>query len=202
MTHHCSQRTFVAFLLAVGVAAMAVGCGGGPEFTQEQASVLIGEQWPDRELQMRNAFVDDQGRGVAAALFDGEPWEFYFHPTDEGGWELEAVSVDGGFYYLRDLEQISATMLQMGEAASALEAYKAANGSYPEGDSPQALAPLIPDFLAEETQRHDAWEQDFLYESNGVDYTLTSLGADGEEGTRDDIILHSGEFIGTGGQGR
>jgi hypothetical protein len=187
--------------LAVALLAATAGCGGGPQFTQEQAAALISAQWPEAEVQMRNAYINEEGRGVALAQFDGEPWEFYFAPTEEDGWNLDAVSVDGGFYYLRDLEQISATMLQMGEAAGALEGYKAANDAYPSGDSPEALAVLVPDFLPEGTRPHDAWQQSFLYDSDGTDYTLISVGADGQSGTRDDIILHTGEFVGAAARG-
>lgn len=205
MIQRIPQRSSMLLTLALAVTAAAVGCGGGPEFTQEMAAEIIGAQWPDADLQMRNAYIDEEGRGVAAANFDGEPWEFYFVAGPEGAWTLDAVSVDGGFFHLSDLEQISATMMQMGEAASALEVYKAANGTYPEGDSPEVLLVLIPDYLAEETERQDAWNQDFLYESDGDDYTLTSIGADGQPGTNDDINLYNGEFVGAGqggGQGQ
>jgi len=206
MIQRIPQRSSMLLTLALAVAAAAIGCGGGgPEFTQETAAEIISAQWPDADLQMRNAYIDEQGRGVASASFDGEPWEFYFAAGPESTWTLDAVSVDGGFYYLRDLEQISATMLQMGEAAGALEAYKAANGAYPEGDSPEVLAVLIPDYLAEDIERQDAWKQDFLYESDGAEYTLTSIGADGQPGTNDDINLFNGEFVGAsqrGGQGQ
>lgn len=185
--------------------AMVAACGGSePTFTQEQAQALITAQWPDSELVMRNAYIDEDGRGVAFARFDGDPWEFYFQPTADGGWQLEAVSVDGGLYNLADLEQTSATMLLMSAAAEALGRYQAANESFPAGESAEALVVLFPEYLPEETQRHDAWGQDFVYDSDGSDYTLVSVGADGEEGTRDDIILHTGEFVGPGqggGQG-
>ncbi|MGD8328671.1 MAG: type II secretion system protein GspG [Acidobacteriota bacterium] len=206
MIQRIPQRSSMLLTLALAVTAAAIGCGGGgPEFTQEMAANMISAQWPDADVQMRNAYIDEQGRGVAAANFDGEPWEFYFAAGPEGTWTLDAVSVDGGFFRLSDLEQISATMMQMGEAASALEAYKGANGTYPEGDSPEVLLVLIPDYLAEETERQDAWGQGFLYESDGDDYTLTSIGADGQPGTKDDINLYNGAFVGAsqgGGQGQ
>lgn len=204
--NHRTRRRIVPLTMSLALLTMAAGCGGGgPQFTQEQAAALVADQWPDAEVEMRNAYVDEEGRGVAFAQFDGDPWEFYFAAGEDGGWTLDAVSVDGGFYNLRDLEQTSATMLLMGEAAGALEGYKAANGSYPAGDSPEALRVLVPDFLAEQTQRHDAWEHDFRYDSDGTDYTLVSMGADGQEGTRDDIVLHTGEFVGAaerGGRGQ
>lgn len=197
MIQRIPQRTWPLLTLALAVMVAAIGCGGGgPEFTPEMATEIIRVQWPEAELQVNNATIDEQGRGVAYADFDGEPWEFYFVASPEGSWTLDAVSVGGSFHYVRDLENTSATMMLMSQAASALSAYKAANGSYPQGDSPEVLQVLIPDYIPEETQRHDAWEQDFLYQSDGEDYTLTSVGADGEEGTRDDIILFNGAFVG------
>lgn len=195
-------RSFlITLVLLLSAAVAACGGDGEPTFTQEEAQALIAAQWPESELVMRNAYIDEEGRGVAFARFDGDPWEFYFQPTADNGWELEAVGVDGGMYYMRDLEQTSATMLLMTEAASALGRYQAAVGAFPEGESAEALLVLIPDYLPEETQRHDAWGQNFVYDSDGNDYTLVSMGADGEEGTRDDIILHTGEFVGPGGRG-
>lgn len=190
------QRPTLLLSLSLALMVAAIGCGGGPEFTSEQASALILGEWPDSELEIRTAQVDEEGRGVAFARFNGEPWSFYFQPTEEGDWALDAISVEGNFYYLKDLEQISATMLLMGNVAVALAAYKTANGLYPEGDSPEVLIILIPDFIAEDTDRLDAWEQRFYYKSDGDDYTLSSGGADKTIGTEDDIILYNGDFVG------
>jgi len=209
------QRHRSSFLLTPVLALMLAvfGCGGGGEaedatdaaaFTSEDATALISAQFPDAVLQVRTTQVDDQGRGVAAADFNDQDVSFYFEPADEG-WTLDAVDFAGSFYYIRDLERISATMLLMGEPAGALEEYKVANGAYPAADSPEVLVVLIPDFLAEDTDRQDAWQQRFNYESDGDDYTLISGGADQTLGTDDDIVLHSGEFVGAsarGGQGQ
>lgn len=200
MIDRSPQRPMLLLSLSLALMVAAIGCGGGgPEFTPEQAAALIMDEWPDSELEMRTAQVDEEGRGVAFARFNGEPWNFYFQPTEEGGWVLDAVRVEDNFYYLKDLEQISATMLLMGDVAGALARYKTANGAYPAGDSPEVLLVLIPDFIAEETDRLDAWEQGFNYESNGDDYTLTSGGADKTVGTEDDIILYNGDFVGSQG---
>jgi hypothetical protein len=204
MIDRSPQRPMLLLSLSLALMVAAIGCGGGgPELTPEQATTLIMAQWPDSELEMRTTQVDEEGRGVAFARFDGEPWNFYFQPTEEGDWVLDAVRVEGNLYYLKDLEQISATMLLMGDVASALERYKVANGDYPAGESPEVLLVLIPDFIAEETGRHDAWEQDFNYESDGDDYTLISGGADKTVGTEDDIVLYNGDFVGSqGGEGQ
>ena len=41
----------------------------------------------------------------------------------------------------------------------------------------------------------DAWDGMLSYESDGENYTMISSGADKIAGTRDDIILHDGQFI-------
>ncbi len=203
-----NKRLLNVLLTVMAVAAVGCGAGGGAEdapgvgeaaFTAEQAAMLIQAQFPEATLEVRTVNIDQQGRGVAVTSFDEQEVSFFFEPSADA-WELEAVDFAGSFYYLRDLEQISATMLVMSELATALEQYRAANQTYPEGATAEALQALIPDLIAEHTQLHDAWEQDLDYESDGDDYTLISYGADQESGTRDDLILHSGEFVGAGGR--
>lgn len=197
------RRTTLVLAAAAVVSLAAVGCGGGPTFTAEQASALILAQFPDSDLQIRTVSIDEEGRGVAFSRFNDEVWTFYFQPLEDN-WVLDAVETGGSFYYLKDLEQISVTISLMAEAASALERYKAANGAYPEGESADALSALVPDFTDAEALFTDAWDGALSYESDGDDYTMISNGADKTAGTRDDVILHDGEFVGSessGGQG-
>ena len=197
------RRATLVLVVVAAVSLAAVGCGGGPTFTPEQAQALILAQFPESDAQMRNVSVDEDGRGVAFARFNDENWTFYFQAADEG-WVLDAVETGGSFYYLKDLEQISGTMALMAEVANALERYKAANGAYPQGDNADVLSELVPDFTDAELPFIDAWQAPFTYESDGEDYTMISSGADQEGGNRDDIRLHDGEFVGTetsGGQG-
>ncbi len=197
------RRTTLVLTAATVVSLAAVGCGGGPTFTPEQASTVILEQFPDSDLEIRTVSIDEEGRGVAFARFNDEVWTFYFQPLEDN-WALDAVETGGSFYYLKDLEQISVTMALMAEAATALGRYKAANGAYPEGENADALSALVPDFTDAEGPLTDAWDGAFSYESDGDDYTMISNGADKIAGTRDDIILNDGEFVGVesgGGQG-
>ncbi len=190
--------------LALVLSLAAVGCGGGgATFEPEEATALIQARFPEAELELRTARVDENGQGVAFARFNAQTVSFYFQPSD-AGWVLDALDFEGSLYYIRDLEQIQATMESMLELADALASYKAANGDYPVGETSAGLQVLVPEFLASETSFNDAWQQVFDYESDGDDYTLRSLGADKASGSRDDIILHDGEFIGAGsseGQG-
>ncbi len=189
------RRTTLVFAVATMVSLVAIGCGGGPAFTPEQASVLILAQFPDSDLEIRTVSIDEEGRGVAFARFNDEMWAFYFLPLEDN-WALDAVETGGSFYYLKDLEQISATMEMMIEAANALERYRAVNGGYPEGGNAEALSALVPDFIDVEGPITDAWDGPFSYESDGDSYTIISNGPDKTAATRDDIILHDGNFVG------
>ncbi len=191
----------MAFRCMVAVAAVLVisACADpAPTFTAGDATAQILAQFPDAELSVGATSIDAEGRGVAQADFNGQAWSFYFQPAGDA-WELEAIDVDGSIYYIRDLEQISATMESMGALATALGRYRVANETYPQGDSAAALQALIPDFIPADTLLHDAWSTDLEYESDGDDYTLISYGADQQAGTNDDIVLHTGEFVGAGG---
>lgn len=197
MVDRNTRRTTLVLVAATMtiVSLVATGCGGGPTFTPEQASGLILAQFPDSDLEIRTVSIDDEGRGVAFTRFNAEPWTFYFQPVEDN-WVLDAVETSGSLYYLKDLEQISVTIALMAEAASALERYKAANGGYPEGENAEALLALVPDFTDVEGPVTDAWDAPFSYDSNGDSYTIISNGADKTAGTRDDIILHDGNFVG------
>ena len=197
LQHPARAQTLPVLALVLSLAA--VGCGGGgPTFEPEEATALIQARFPEAELELRMVRVDDDGQGVAFARFNDQVVNFYFQPSD-AGWVLDALDFEGSLYRIRDLEQIQATLESMLELANALEGYKAANSSYPVGETGSGLQVLVPEFLATETSFDDAWQQAFDYEADGDDYTLRSFGADKASGSRDDIILNDGEFIGAGG---
>jgi hypothetical protein len=200
----------ITILLAAPLAS--IGCGGGPTLEIEEATSLIQAQFPEsEEIAIRTdsetgepaISIDADGKAVASTRFNGNLVDFIFRQGEgEEPWVLEAVDFEGSFYLIDDLEQISATMELMAEMASAMELYRVANGTYPVGDGHEILHTLSPDFMPEETDYNDAWGQELSYESDGDDYTMISLGADGESGSRDDIILHSGDFVGPNREGQ
>ena len=192
------QRTKLILAAVVVLLIGLMGCSNGPSFTPEDATALILEQYPDSDLQIQNVSIDENDRGIASALFNDDIWTFYFRAQENGvySWVLDAVETDGRYYYLKDLEKISDTFVLMAEVASALERYKAANGSSPEGENAAALSVLAPDFNdAGGSSFTDAWDGMLSYESDGGNYTMISNGADKIAGTGDDIILHDGQFI-------
>lgn len=86
-----------------------------------------------------------------------------------------------------------ATRIQMKSLESALSLYRLHNAGYP--SSEQGLEALIrqPEvgnvprnwqgpYLNANSVPEDGWDNEFVYTSNGSDYTIISLGADGQEG--------------------
>lgn len=86
-----------------------------------------------------------------------------------------------------------ATRIQMKSLESALSLYRLHNAGYP--SSEQGLEALIrqPEvgsvpqnwqgpYLNANSVPTDGWDNEFIYTSNGSDYTIISLGADGREG--------------------
>ena len=198
MVNRNMQRTNRVLPAVVVLLAGLIGCGGSPSFTPEDAAALILEQYPGSDLQIQSVSIDENDRGIASALFNDDVWAFYFRAQENGvhSWVLDAVETDVSYYYLKDLEKIPVTIGLMAEVASALENYKAANGSYPEGNNADVLSVVVPDFNdAEAPSFTDAWDGMLSYESDGANYTMISSGADKIAGTRDDIILHDGQFI-------
>lgn len=196
------RKARLLFTLALAVSLASIGCGGGgPTFTPGEATTLIKLQWPESDLEVRSTSVDEQGRGVAVTRFNERMVTFFFLPAETSGWTLDAVELEGQFFYMADLQETQATMEFMGEVANALLAYKEANGTFPVGEGHDPLHLLAPDFMSGDADFNDAWGQELIYESDGDDYTMHSYGADQQEGTKDDINLHTGVFVGSEGQG-
>lgn len=77
-----------------------------------------------------------------------------------------------------------ATEATMHTIESAIKAYKAEKGSYPPN-----LQVLVTEKFFDKVFK-DAWKHDLVYASPGAggkDYSLVSPGADGQQGTDDDI---------------
>jgi len=104
---------------------------------------------------------------------------------------------------VRRLRQVAATQSAMYHVASFLENYKRTYGSYPRNEEEIKK-------VSGESLPLDCWDQSIAYQSytealadgsvriNGISFSsfeLRSAGADGVEGTGDDIIMRNGLFI-------
>lgn len=89
-----------------------------------------------------------------------------------------------------DQERTERARLMLGQIAGGLERYRQARGQYPNAPTFEALIDqLSPQYLPE-LIRIDPWSRPFLYQYRSPEsYRLLSTGADGKEGTPDDIIL-------------
>jgi len=193
---HAGVVPVAALVVALGL--LVVGCGESePEFTDAVASRLIEERFPDSEVDVGSTRVE-QGMGAVDATFNGASVRFFFDPpaSADGEWELVEVEHEGSRFAVGDLEQISETMVEMAEIATALARYEQDHDTYPVGESSASLSVLTPDYLPEESGFEDAWMQAYRYSSaEGDTYTLISHGPDTTVATRDDIVLHTGEFV-------
>jgi general secretion pathway protein G len=90
-----------------------------------------------------------------------------------------------------------AARIQIHAISQLLEEYHIDVGSYPQSsDGLQALMEA-PASLADSTKwggpyskkqiPQDPWNREYVYESDGLSFTITSYGADGQEGTEDDV---------------
>ncbi len=93
-----------------------------------------------------------------------------------------------------DQGKVMGTKGTMETLATALSGYSVDRGGYPAGDSiDQATAALIPAFLHAPVGPDD-WGHAFSYHSDGRSYTIVAPGADGVEGTADDLVMVDGKF--------
>ncbi|MFZ8860126.1 MAG: type II secretion system major pseudopilin GspG [Thermocrinis sp.] len=96
-----------------------------------------------------------------------------------------------------DQAKIEATKVQMRAIKDALEQYKLDNGFYPTTEQglkalvEQPNTPPVPIRWRQYLDKvpKDAWDQDFIYVSPGVNrpFELRSMGPDRKEGTEDDL---------------
>jgi general secretion pathway protein G len=94
--------------------------------------------------------------------------------------------------------RIDITETQLKNIAETLKMYRVDNFQYPTTE--QGLKALVEKPEVEpvpenwkgpymESLPKDAWGRDFLYVSDGEHFKVISVGADGEEGTKDDVTI-------------
>ena len=85
-----------------------------------------------------------------------------------------------------------ATVVAMQKLAAAIEKYRAATGSLPDAKDIVGLTDILNPQYMNELVREDGWGKPIVYEVTGPStFRLLSWGADGEPGTRDDIVVTS-----------
>lgn len=90
-----------------------------------------------------------------------------------------------------------AATVQIYAISQLLEEYHIDVGSYPQGSDGLAALMEAPGSLGDSTRwdgpyskkaiPRDPWDREYVYESDGTSFKITSYGADGQEGTEDDV---------------
>jgi len=187
-----------AALALATLALTAAACGPSERATPTapQAERLIGAAFPDAEIRVREINRAEQTLRVPAEFNEADV--VFVMAAGPDDWEITGVEQGGNTYTVEQLGDIAATMTVMRAVSDALEAYQAATGGYPMLDDLVGLRQLVPDYYPADGSMEDVWGSPFRYRVQGEDYTMTSTGPDGEAGSRDDIILITGSFVGGG----
>lgn len=193
----CFQRP----VLALAAMAFAVAACGPSELatpSAPQAERLLAAAFPQANIRVREVTRTEQSLRIPAEF--GEADVIFLMHAGEEEWDITGVEQGGNTYTVEQLGQIETTMEVMRALSDGLEACMTATGSYPALDDLVGLRELVPDYYPADGSLEDAWGSPFRYRLQGDDdYTVTSTGPDGEAGSRDDIILITGSFVGADG---
>ena len=191
-------RALMLIALAVsviGVAAVARELGAREG--REKIAQALGLDKPDNvRIKSINAMGGD---AIVEAQFEAA---FRMALDKEGKWQ--AVEVRTGDRKWESLELIQTavrkekslrTSAELRTIATALEAFRRANGSYVQADTCSALMDSLAPYYVSSIVRLDAWSHEFDYKGTTGSYRLASLGPDGKPGTDDDIVFENGHLL-------
>jgi general secretion pathway protein G len=95
--------------------------------------------------------------------------------------------------------RLAAAQMAIQNISTALEAFELDNGRFPSTEDGLVGLVEIPSWVSNDAEWNgpylkevpiDPWKREFVYKQpgeRGVDFDLVSLGADGQEGTEDDV---------------
>ena len=191
-------RALMLIALAVsliGVAAVARELGARE--ARERIAQALGLDKPDNvHIKSISAMGSD---AIVEAQFEAA---FRLVLDKEGKWQ--AVEVRTGDRRWESIELIQTavrkekalrTSAELRTIATALEAFRRANGSYVQADTCSALMDSLAPHYVSAIVRLDAWSHEFDYKGTAGSYRLASLGPDGKAGTDDDIVFENGRLL-------
>jgi len=120
---------------------------------------------------------------------------------EKGRWKLEEVRLAdrrwekiSHILAVLDQKRTQTTMKSLGALTEAIQLYRAEQGYVPQVTDFRALMDLLAPRFLSRVIRLDSWSNPFLYSSySSSDYKLSSAGADGAEGSNDDIVYEDVE---------
>jgi hypothetical protein len=181
---------FLYFLFPI----LLVSACGGHQLDSGAARALI-ISIPQEELEKEDVDVVKvtQSSGSEAIVETRLQTAFRLERV-RGKWEVREVRLGHGQWEKVDnleraLEAVRTeeTKKVMESIANAIQAYKKANGIWPEFKDYVALSDLLSPKYMTPLIRLDAWRRPFNAERNSQSIILWSVGADGKSGTADDI---------------
>ena len=191
-------RALMLIALAVSLIGVAAGARElGAREARERIAQALGLDKPDSvHIKSINAKGSD---AIVEAQFDAA---FRLALDKEGKWQ--AVEVRTGDRRWESIELIQTavrkekalrTSAELRTIATALEAFRRANGSYVHADTCSALMDSLAPNYVSSIVRLDAWSHEFDYKGTAGSYRLASLGPDGKPGTDDDIVFENGRLL-------
>jgi hypothetical protein len=194
-----AHRALKYFLLISTM--LLFGCAGrqlGRSDARKVLASIPGIRLPQENISIEGITQLDGQHAVAEAIIrtgfklekSGDQWIVSEMRLENGRW----VRIDELYKRLSD-RQNRQTQEDMNLIALGLERYRLRNAGYPEaGEFTKLMDLLYPRYIAKMVVK-DAWANPLLYRCDGpIQYTITSTGADGKLGTKDDIVLKGGNF--------
>jgi Type II secretion system (T2SS), protein G len=182
-------------LSLIAVAALARELGARE--ARERIAQALGLDKPDN-VHIKS--INAMGSGaIVEAQFDAA---FRLALDKEGKWQ--AVEVRTGDRRWESIELLQTavrkekalrTSAELRTIATALEAFRRANGSYVQAATCSALMDSLAPQYVSSIVRLDAWSREFDYKGTAGSYRLASLGPDGRPGTDDDIVFENGRLL-------
>ena len=191
------RRLMLIALVLCFVAVAALSRELGAREAREKIALALGLEKSDNvHIKSINAMGSD---AIVEAQFDAA---FRLVLDKEGKWK--AVEVRTGDRRWESIELIQTavrkektlrTSADLRTIATALEAFRRANGTYVQADTCSALMDNLTPRYVSSIIRLDAWSREFDYKGTTASYLLASLGPDGKPGTGDDIVFENGRLV-------
>ncbi len=165
-----------------------------PSKVREEIQQLGFAHLSAKQIQVQSVSQTDEDRAVAEVQIQSV---FQFTRDKNNNWQVQSVRVGDrnwidlkAFQEALDMVLAKQTQGSLQKILEGLNRYKQAKGLYPDAPDIIKLTDiLVPNYMSE-VIRYDAWNRQLVYRTTGTNsFQLSSLGADGAPGTKDDVIL-------------
>jgi hypothetical protein len=199
MKRFVAHATIALFLLTTGsiYLAFAVARTDG-KLTADQARKLIahlaGIELPSDAVRVKEI----SALGSSATAVAQIETAFRFEKAGDGKWRVAEIRTGDNKWEDVELitravnaEKAARARAELETLRTALEAFRRERGFYVEAkDNRVLIDQLAPRYLAR-IVRTDPWHRPYQYEGTRDQFTLRSVGADGQANTADDVTLSS-----------